>query len=130
MEGRSHVQARGAVPRAGAWALRGNCLVGEAALHATRCLRSALHGHAALQAGGGFGLALPVDERSERLPEVLYAGLGAACRSRDAARATGSAAAWRRYGWSAGARSQLEELVAGACTGGPPGAPAAHSQRK
>jgi AcrR family transcriptional regulator len=57
--------------------LRGFGHEGEAALHATRCLRSALHGFVGLEAEGGFGLDLPVDESFERLLTLLDTGLAA-----------------------------------------------------
>lgn len=56
-------------------ALRGYGLEGDAALHATRAVRSALHGFALLETGAGFGLALDPDESFERLLDLLHAGL-------------------------------------------------------
>ncbi|UBV44538.1 WHG domain-containing protein (plasmid) [Deinococcus taeanensis] len=55
--------------------LRGYGLEGDAALHATRCLRAALRGFIDLEVGGGFGLALQVDESFERLLHMLHDGL-------------------------------------------------------
>lgn len=43
-------------------ALRGYRLEGDAALHAARALRSALHGFVGLELAGGFGLPLDLDE--------------------------------------------------------------------
>lgn len=54
--------------------LRGYGLSAEAALHATRCLRSALHGFAALEMAGGFGLSLNPDESFEHLLRTLDCG--------------------------------------------------------
>ncbi len=42
--------------------LRGYGLEGEDAIHATRAIRAALHGFVLLEAGGGFGIKLAVDE--------------------------------------------------------------------
>lgn len=47
------------------------------ALHATRGLRSLLHGFVALEAGGGFGLPLDLDESYARLVAGYIAGLRA-----------------------------------------------------
>jgi AcrR family transcriptional regulator len=55
--------------------LRGYGLEGEDALHATRALRSALHGFAILEQAGGFGLPLDLDESFDRLLELLVRGL-------------------------------------------------------
>jgi AcrR family transcriptional regulator len=55
--------------------LRGYGLEGEAAVHAVRVIRSALHGFASLEAEGGFGLPLSVDESFEKLVSVLHEGL-------------------------------------------------------
>ena len=53
---------------------RGYGLEGDAALHATRCLRSALHGFVSLEAGGGFGLPLDLDVSFEHLLQTLDCG--------------------------------------------------------
>ncbi len=58
--------------------LRGYGLEDDALVHATRILRSALHGFVALEAGGGFGLPDSVDETFARLVEGLDAALHAA----------------------------------------------------
>jgi AcrR family transcriptional regulator len=55
--------------------LAGYGLEGEDALHATRGLRSLLHGFVALEAVGGFGLPLDLDESYDRLVRLFGAGL-------------------------------------------------------
>lgn len=55
--------------------LAGYGLEGDDALHATRALRSLLHGFVSLEAVGGFGLALDLDESFRRLLRVFSAGL-------------------------------------------------------
>ena len=55
--------------------LAGYGLEGEEALHATRAIRSALHGFVLLEAGAGFGLPLDVDESFAVLVGVLDRGL-------------------------------------------------------
>ncbi|WP_157181282.1 TetR/AcrR family transcriptional regulator [Actinopolymorpha alba] len=55
--------------------LRGYGLEGAAAIHATRCLRSAGHGFASLEAAGGFGLPEDLDTTFEHLMDMLIAGL-------------------------------------------------------
>lgn len=55
--------------------LRGYGLSGEEALHATRCLRSAIHGFASLVSLGGFGLPLDLGESFARLIGMLDQGL-------------------------------------------------------
>lgn len=57
--------------------LEGYDLEGDDAVHAARCVRSALHGFVLLESGGGFGLALPVAESFERLLTLLDHGLRA-----------------------------------------------------
>ncbi len=51
--------------------LRGYGLTGHDAVHGARILRSALHGFAALETGGGFGLPEKLDETYERMLDVL-----------------------------------------------------------
>ena len=51
-------------------------LEGDDAIDAARALRAALHGFAALEAGGGFGLPRDVDRSFARLVEWLDRGLG------------------------------------------------------
>ncbi|HLV12437.1 MAG TPA: WHG domain-containing protein [Trueperaceae bacterium] len=55
--------------------LRGYGLEGDDAVHATRLLRSTLHGFAVLEATGGFGLELPVEESFELAVELLHLSL-------------------------------------------------------
>jgi AcrR family transcriptional regulator len=50
---------------------------GNEAIHATRAIRAALHGFAALEAGGGFGMEQDVDESFDYLVDLLDRGLGA-----------------------------------------------------
>lgn len=51
--------------------LQGYGLKKKRALHAIRALRSGVHGFASLEAGGGFGLPLDVDESFEWLVDAL-----------------------------------------------------------
>ena len=53
---------------------RGYGLEGDVALHATRCLRSALHGFVSLEAGSGFGLPLDLDVSFEHLLQTMDCG--------------------------------------------------------
>lgn len=53
-------------------------LTGDAALHATRALRSITHGFVALEAAGGFGLPLDLDASYGWLVDTFIAGLRAA----------------------------------------------------
>jgi AcrR family transcriptional regulator len=55
--------------------LRGYGLEGDDAIHGVRIVRAALHGFVTLEAGGGFGLPLPVDATFERLVAALDRGL-------------------------------------------------------
>jgi hypothetical protein len=55
--------------------LRGYGLDGEQALHATRALRSALHGFVSLEAQQGFGLPLSLDESFSVLVTTIDRGL-------------------------------------------------------
>jgi len=64
--------------------LAGLGLSGDAAVHGARAIRAALHGFAALEAAGGFGLALPVDDSYALMVDALIAGLRARA-PRDAA---------------------------------------------
>jgi AcrR family transcriptional regulator len=50
-------------------------LSGEAALHAVRGVRSVVHGFATLEAAGGFGLPLDIDESFHRLVRMLITAL-------------------------------------------------------
>jgi AcrR family transcriptional regulator len=55
--------------------LAGYGLEGDAAIHATRGLRSLIHGFVSLEAGGGFGLPTNLDESFSRLLRTFIAGL-------------------------------------------------------
>ena len=55
--------------------LRGYRLEGNDAIHATRLIRSALHGFVTLESGGGFAMPLALDDSFGRLVEVLDGGL-------------------------------------------------------
>lgn len=50
-------------------------LHGEAAVHAVRAFRAVVHGFATLEAAGGFGLPLDLDESFERLIETVIRGM-------------------------------------------------------
>ena len=55
--------------------MRGYGLEGEDAIHAVRMVRSALHGFVALEAEGGFGMPISLDNTWERLVALLDRGL-------------------------------------------------------
>ncbi|MDP9847057.1 TetR-like C-terminal domain-containing protein [Streptosporangium lutulentum] len=55
--------------------LRAYGLEGADAIHATRCLRAAVHGFAVLEAAGGFGLPFDLDDSYELLAKMIIAGL-------------------------------------------------------
>lgn len=55
--------------------LRGYGLEGDAAIHAARVLRSALHGFVSLELSGGFGLPQGIDESFDHLLLVQDRGL-------------------------------------------------------
>ena len=57
---------------------RGYGLEGDDAIHAARAVRSALHGFVALEAGGGFGMPVDLDESFDRMVAALAAGSAAA----------------------------------------------------
>ena len=61
--------------------LRGYGLESDEAIHATRIIRAALHGFVSLEAVGGFGLPLDVDETFARLTHLLDQGLSVAMPS-------------------------------------------------
>ena len=50
-------------------------LEGDDAVHAARAFRSAIHGFVALEAAGGFGIPVDLDESFERLVATLAGGL-------------------------------------------------------
>jgi AcrR family transcriptional regulator len=56
--------------------LGGSGLHGDDLIHAARALRSAVHGFAALEAAGGFGLAVDPDASFRRLVRAVATGLG------------------------------------------------------
>ncbi len=55
--------------------VRGYGLHGDAALHAVRAVRAALHGFSSLEQAGGFGLPYDVDVSFEHLVTTLDTGL-------------------------------------------------------
>jgi len=55
--------------------LEGAGLSGDDVIHAARALRSAVHGFAALEAGGGFGLDVDPDVSFRRLVDALARGI-------------------------------------------------------
>jgi AcrR family transcriptional regulator len=61
--------------------LRGYGLDGDDAIHAARAVRSALHGFVALEAGGGFGLRVDLDESYGRMVATLARGLSDRARA-------------------------------------------------
>ncbi|SEG66385.1 TetR/AcrR family transcriptional regulator [Paenibacillus sp. UNC499MF] len=50
-------------------------LEGDAAIHATRGLRSILHGFSSIERSGGFGMALSVEESQKLLISAFLAGI-------------------------------------------------------
>ena len=58
--------------------LRGYGLEGDDVIHGVRIVRAALHGFVALEAGGGFGMPLSVDDTFARLVTALDRGLARA----------------------------------------------------
>lgn len=77
--------------------LRGYGLADDEAIHATRRLRAAAHGFATLEAAGGFGMDVDVDESYARLVDMAVASLAPTPATRptvtDGGR--GSAGSWR-----------------------------------
>jgi AcrR family transcriptional regulator len=55
--------------------LRGWSLEGDDAVHAARAFRSSLHGFVGLEAAGGFGIPVDLDESFDRLVATLAGGL-------------------------------------------------------
>ena len=55
--------------------LRAWDLDGDEAVHAARAFRSAVHGFVALEAAGGFGIPVDLDESFDRLVATLADGL-------------------------------------------------------
>ncbi|GAA2868319.1 TetR/AcrR family transcriptional regulator [Streptosporangium fragile] len=56
-------------------ALRAYGLEGTDAIHATRCLRAAVHGFAILETAGAFGLPADLDDSYELLTNMIISGL-------------------------------------------------------
>jgi hypothetical protein len=54
--------------------LAGYGIDGDAAIHATRTLRSVLHGFASLELAGGFGMDVDVEATFAWLLDLLTAG--------------------------------------------------------
>jgi AcrR family transcriptional regulator len=61
--------------------LGGYGIEGEDAIHAARAVRSALHGFVTLEAGGGFGLPVELDESFDRMVAALARGLSGSGRA-------------------------------------------------
>lgn len=76
-----------------AHALRGYGLEGEEAVHAVRCLRSALHGFVTLETNGGFAMDLAPSESFARLVALLDHGLASAGSPRTEGRPQGDGGA-------------------------------------
>lgn len=55
--------------------LDGAGITGEDAIHATRCLRAAVHGFVLLEISGGFGLPESTDASFDRLVDMLIAAV-------------------------------------------------------
>ncbi len=55
--------------------LQGYGISGDAAIHAVRAVRSALHGFVSLEREGGFGIPLSLDQSFVTLVEMIDAGL-------------------------------------------------------
>ena len=55
--------------------LRGWSLEGDDAVHAARAFRSAVHGFVLLEAAGGFGIPVDLDDSFDRLVATLAGGL-------------------------------------------------------
>lgn len=55
--------------------LRSYQLSDQDAIHAARCLRSAVHGFVSLEAAGGFGLPVDLNESFDRLVGIIDQGL-------------------------------------------------------
>jgi AcrR family transcriptional regulator len=58
-------------------ALRGYGLTGSAAVHATRCLRAAIHGFTRLEATGGFGLPEDIEATFAHLLDMVVGSVAA-----------------------------------------------------
>jgi AcrR family transcriptional regulator len=73
-----HAHAAGAVVGVVLGVLRAWGVEGEEAIHATRAIRSALHGFVTIEQGGGFGLDVDVEDSFDWLVARLSDGLTAA----------------------------------------------------
>jgi len=62
--------------------LRGYGLGADDAIHAARGVRSALHGFVSLEAAGGFGIPIDLDESFDRMVAALARGLSEGATSR------------------------------------------------
>jgi AcrR family transcriptional regulator len=60
-------------------------LAGDDAIHAVRALRSVAHGFATLEAAGGFGIPLDLDESFRRLTAMMITGLAQQTQVQDVA---------------------------------------------
>ena len=56
-------------------------LTGSAAVHATRCIRAAVHGFVTLEVAGGFGLPEDVDRTFTLLVDMIISGLPAMAKA-------------------------------------------------
>jgi AcrR family transcriptional regulator len=72
-----HAVAAAAVVEVLAAVLRAWSLSEDETIHALRAFRSAVHGFASLEAAGGFGLPVDLDESFAELVALLVAGLDA-----------------------------------------------------
>lgn len=61
--------------------LQGYAMEGDRALHATRVLRSSLHGFVTLESAGGFGLPLDLDVTFEHLTAMHHAAMEQASKA-------------------------------------------------
>lgn len=66
--------------------LRGYGLEHHAAIHAARCLRSALHGFVSLELNEGFGLPLELEQSFEHLITMMDLGLKGICAENPSAK--------------------------------------------
>ena len=98
--------------------LRGYGLDERETVHATRAVRSALHGFLVLEAGGGFALPVDVDTSWDRLVDLLDAGLAARDPAPRDPAAGGSAAGGSAAGSSAAGSSVAGGSAAGSSVAG------------
>ena len=76
-EDRERTEAADAVLNVIYAVLAGYGVEGEDAVHATRALRSALHGFSSIESSGGFGLPADREKSFELMVETLAAGISA-----------------------------------------------------